>query len=356
MRLRQFSGMRSLIPCGWLMTLAVACSADPSPEPIQPKVISEAVPHDSDDPAIWIHPTDPSKSLILGTDKNSDGGLFAFNLEGKIVTSVRGLKRPNNVDVIRGFPFNGKTLDIAVLTEREMQRLRVFRLPDLVPLDDGDLQVFDGDTQRPPMGIALYQRPRDRATFAIVSGKTGPKEGYLWQYRLEEKGQEKVKISLVRKFGSFTGEKEIESIAVDAAAGSVYYSDETFGVREYAADPEAADADKERSVTGRDGFAKDREGLSIYPVDDRRGYLIVSDQGANAFRIYRRELPGDGPRQHEFVKAVQVTAQDSDGSEASAVPLGEKFPEGIFVAMSADRTYHFYSWADFGVSKERPNP
>ena len=33
------------------------------------------VPHGgdaADDPAIWIHPTDPEKSLLLGTDKRAD--------------------------------------------------------------------------------------------------------------------------------------------------------------------------------------------------------------------------------------------------------------------------------------------
>ena len=313
---------------------------------VQPKVITEPVPHDSDDPAIWINRTDPLQSLVLGTDKNSDGGLFAFNLDGKIVAEVKGLKRPNNVDVLTGFQLGGETVDIAVLTEREMQRLRIFRLPDLTPLDRGDLVVFDGDKERAPMGIALYQRPQDHAAFAIVGGKTGPKEGYLWQYRLQDDGAGMVKMSTVRKFGSFTGEKEIESIAVDQAAGSVYYSDETFGIREYAADPDAKDAGRELSVSGREGFTKDREGISIYPVTGETGYLVVSDQAANSFRIFRRESPQGEPRQHEFVKAVQVAALDSDGSDVTSVPLGPKFPSGMFVAMSADRTYHFYSWED----------
>ncbi|WP_205760942.1 phytase [Luteolibacter luteus] len=310
---------------------------------IRPKVITEPVPHDSDDPAIWINPADPLKSLVLGTDKNTDGGLFAFGLDGKIVKRVGGLKRPNNVDVLSGFQLGGKQVDIAVLTEREMQRLRVFLLPDLTPLDRGDLVVFDGDAERAPMGIALYQRPRDHASFAIVGGKSGPKDGYLWQYRLKDDGQGQVKMSLARKFGSFTGEKEIESIAVDSAAGSVFYSDETYGVREYAADPDAPDAAVERSVTGRDGFTKDREGISIYPTGNRSGYLLVSDQAANSFRIFRREI-GDGS--HAFLKSVQVVATDSDGSDVTAVPLGPDFPKGLFVAMSADRTYHFYSWED----------
>ena len=39
---------------------------------IKPAVITEKVPNDSDDPAIWYNKQDPSKSLILGNDKNKN--------------------------------------------------------------------------------------------------------------------------------------------------------------------------------------------------------------------------------------------------------------------------------------------
>src|SRR5215207_3070676 len=70
----------------------------PSAGAIKPVVITEPTAHDTDDPAIWIHPTDRTKSLIIGTDKDTGGALYVFNLDGKIVQRVGGLKRPNNVD------------------------------------------------------------------------------------------------------------------------------------------------------------------------------------------------------------------------------------------------------------------
>ncbi len=96
------------------------------------------------------------------------------------------MDRPNNVDIVYGFPFNGEKIDIAVVTERMKQRIRVFRLPELEPIDQGDLIVFDGDTERAPMGIALYKRPKDDAFFVLVGGKSGPEDGYIAQYLLEE--------------------------------------------------------------------------------------------------------------------------------------------------------------------------
>ncbi|NDE00536.1 MAG: phytase, partial [Gammaproteobacteria bacterium] len=60
---------------------------------VAPAIVSETVRYDADDPAIWINQTDPSKSLVLGTDKDADGALFAFGLDGKIrpELTVRGL-------------------------------------------------------------------------------------------------------------------------------------------------------------------------------------------------------------------------------------------------------------------------
>ena len=102
---------------------------------VSPRIITDTVKWDTDDPAIWINKRNPKKSLVIGTDKNQDGALYAFNLKGKIVTVFQGLERPNNVDVAYDFRFNGESIDIAVVTERLKHRLRVFRLPELIPID-----------------------------------------------------------------------------------------------------------------------------------------------------------------------------------------------------------------------------
>lgn len=348
---------RNRILIAWLHALlGMAGPVEAETGILKPAVITEAVAHDSDDPAIWVDPADSLKSLILGTDKDVDGSIYAFDLDGKIVNRVAGLIRPNNIDIVTGFQLGGKTLDLAVVTERGRQKLRVFRLPDLTPVDGGGLVVFQGDVARAPMGIALYQRPTDHAVFAVVSGKTGPADGYLWQYRLEDNGSGEIRMVHIRSFGKFSGAEEIESIAVDSARGSVYYSDESFGVREYAADPEAKDAAIERSVTGTGGFTKDREGISIYPTGERTGFLLVSDQGADRFRIFRREHPPEETGGHEFVASIQVAATDSDGSDVTARPMGPRFPKGMLVAMSSDRTFHYYDWREIeGRLGKEPN-
>jgi 3-phytase len=312
---------------------------------VLPRVVTEKVRHDTDDPAIWVNRADPAKSLVIGTDKDTDGALYAFDLQGRVVARAGDLRRPNNVDLATGFRLGGKDVDLVVTTEREAQRLRVFALPDLRPLDAGDLVVFNGDTTRAPMGIALYRRPRDGALFAIVAGKSGPASGYLGQYRLEDDGAGRVKMGLVREFGSFSGHKEIEALAVDAELGFVYAADEGVGIRKYLADPDAPDAGRELALFGTQDFKEDHEGISVYPTGPGRGYLVISNQQDDTFNLYAREGAVGDPHRHDLLARVAVSTVESDGSEVTPVAL-PGFPGGLFVAMSTDRTFHFYAWDD----------
>jgi 3-phytase len=194
------------------------------------------------------------------------------------------------------------------------------------------------------MGIALYKRPEDGVIFAIVGRKNGPDEGYLWQYRLEDGGDGRVRGILERKFGAFSGNKEIEAIAVDDALGYVYYSDENTGIRKYHADPRKGS--EELALFGTDGFTEDREGIAIYSIDKRRGYILVSDQQANRFNIYRREGKPGSPHDHALITSVITVTNECDGCEVTPVPLGNEFPHGLFVAMSDNKTFQFYDWDD----------
>jgi 3-phytase len=305
------------------------------------------VAQDSDDPAIWIHPDDPAQSLVIGTDKG--GSLYVFDLAGTIIPEkvVSGLGRMNNVDVEYGLLLGGVATDIAGATERPTSRIRVYGLPEMIPLDVDGIEVFAGqEPANRPMGLALYKRPSDGSIFAIVSRKEGPSGAYLWQYRLHDDGSGRVTASKVREFGQWSGVLEIEAVAVDDPLGYVYYSDEGSGIRKYHADPEAPQAAEELAVFGTSGFTQDREGISIYQIDDGTGYILVSDQQANEFRIFTREGEPGRPHEHRFLKAVKASTNESDGSEVTNTALNANFPVGLFIAMSDDKTFHLYSWRD----------
>lgn len=328
---------------------ASVAEAGAAADTLRAVVVTQAVSEDSDDPAIWVDPTDPSRSLVLGTDKgDSTGGVYVFRLDGTIdgARTRRPMTRPNNVDVIEGVPFGRDTIAIAVAAVRGAMSLRVFRLPEMTPIDGGGIPVFDGDRTRAPMGIALYRRPRDGAVFAFVGGKGGPAEGYLWQYRLRDDGRGAIVGRKVRAVGRYSGRKEIEAIAVDRALGHVYYSDETVGIRQYHADPDAPDAGRELALFGTTGFVGDHEGIAIYPTGDATGYLVVSDQQGQRLQVFTREGTVTDPYAHRLVARIPVDAKETDGLEVTAAALGTRFPEGLLVMMSTDRSFRFYDWRD----------
>ncbi|MCX6953687.1 MAG: phytase, partial [Verrucomicrobia bacterium] len=103
----RFPEFATLLLCIAVAAPAAPGQAEPAAGALKPRVVTEPTKHDTDDPAIWIHPTDRTKSLVVGTDKHSDGALYVYDLDGKIVHRVGGLKRPNNVDIAYGLPLGG---------------------------------------------------------------------------------------------------------------------------------------------------------------------------------------------------------------------------------------------------------
>ena len=340
-----------IISLGFLALTFIACDKklqEPSADALKPSIITEQTPNDTDDPAIWIHPTDLSKSLVLGTDKHSDGGVYAFNLEGEIMNKVLDLKRPNNIDVAYGFDWGGEKIDIAVVTERETSKIRVFSLPDLKAIDAGGIPVFENELQEDynkPMGVSLYTKTTDSITkiYPIVGRKSGPATDYLWQYELYTDTDKVVKANKVRSFGNYSGKKEIEAIAVDNELGYVYYSDETAGVRKYYADPSIKD-NSELAFFSINDAKRDQEGIAIYSTGTNTGYILVSDQQANKILIYPREGSLENKHEHKLITSVSVSAIEADGIEATSLNLGNQFPKGMLVAMTNGRAFHFYNW------------
>ncbi len=334
------------IMLGYVLTTACSSNNQLIVNVIKPKIVTELTKHDTDDPAIWVNEDDPEASLILGTDKNEDGAIYVYDLNGKIQTDkvVRGLKRPNNID-IEEFAFgDGSEIFIAVTTERLTNKLRIFSVPDMLPIDNGGIEVFTGEIDRAPMGISLYKRESDDVIFAIVGRKSGPSDGYLWQYRLDGNPDGTIGATIVRSFGTYSGEKEIEAIAVDDEYGYVYYSDEGVGIRKYHADPDQTN--EELALFATTGIADDHEGISIYKTDMGTGYIILSDQQANKFHFFSREGTKLNPHDHQLIKVINAACNFSDGSEVTNASLGSLFPKGLFVAMSDDKTFHFYDWED----------
>lgn len=327
-----------------LLILFVSCNQSKLPK-IAPDVITEFTLNDTDDPAIWVNPNNPKESIVFGTDKETNGAIYAFDLNGEIIKekTIKGIQRPNNVDIEYGFRLNDSTTtDILVFTEREKQQVRMFSVPEMQPLDQGGFSVFedeDNQNNRLPMGVSLYKSSKNGAVYAIVGRKSGPADGYLYQYELKSDSTG-VSSNFVRKFGGFSGVKEIEAIAVDDEMGYVYYSDEGVCIKKYYAEPSMGN--KEISCFGGDYFDEDIEGIAIAAYDDGHGYLIVSNQQKGEFNIFDKET-------NQFIKAINLSTTETDGCEAVTVPLNETFKSGLFVAMNDEKNFYFFDLGKLGL-------
>jgi 3-phytase len=325
--------------------VVVSCG-HPLPE-IPAKVITEQTPHDTDDPAIWVNKENPAQSLVFGTDKDEvNGGVYAFDLNGAIIEekSITGLSYPNNVDLAYGFKLSDSTVaDILMFTEREKNQVRLFSVPDMTPLDNGGFPVFVDESSsdlRRPMGIAIYKDPVSERFFPVVSRKVGPKINYLYQYELiaDSLG---IRFELLRKFGAFSGKKEIEAIVVDNDLGFLYYADEMHCIHKYYAHPDRGS--EELDCFGAHNFKRDIEGMAIAKGPNGDGYLIVSDQQAHSFSVFDRQT-------NTYIKQVNLGTIETDGCEVTTENLGPLFPNGLFVSMTDSREFYFH---DFGEILQR---
>jgi 3-phytase len=326
---------------------------------IQPIRATDSLPDDADDPAIWVHPFKPEYSLVLGTNKARAprGAIGVFDLNGRLLQLIRGIDQPNNIDVAYRFHLKRGAIDIAVATERYESRLRIFQIDpqrrqliDITDFEQARVFAREKGERAMPMGIALYHNPRTQTIDAVVSRKAGPQEGYLHQYRLVETRPGRVGVRFVRAFGRFSGRKEIEAVAVDSALGYVYYADEAFGVRKYHADAAHPHAERELAHFATD-FKGDHEGIAIYAPSHGEGYLLCVEQRSNNSRLHIYPRLGV---QREPMAIIDIGADETDGIDATAQPLGKPFPEGLLVAMNSQgRNFYLYSGSDLAEALHR---
>jgi 3-phytase len=345
-----YSNVNKIAIVSACLLMLVSCG-HPLPE-ISAKVVTEKTPHDTDDPAIWVNNDNPGESFVFGTDKDElNGGIYAYDLDGNIIPekSITGLSYPNNVDLAYDFMLpDSSSTDVIMFSEREKHQIRLFSVPDMRELDGGGFPVFEDETSlemRRPMGIAIFKDPSSGHLFPIVSRKVGPKENYLYQYQLMSDSSG-IELKLVRKFGAFSGKKEIEAIAVDNELGYVYYSDEMHCIHKYHAHPDKGD--EELACFGAEYFERDIEGIAIAKYSDGSGYLIVSDQQSHSFSVFDRQS-------NDFISQINLGTVETDGCDVTTIGLGQKFPDGLFVSMTDSKEFYFHDLNELIDAIERLN-
>ena len=336
-----------------LLSLAPGGEGRPPDVVVRPqaRVQTDSVPSDgdaADDPAIWVHPDEPEKSLVLGTDKL--GGLHVYDMDGRErQVAGRGL-RPNNVDVLYGFTLDGRQVDLAVAECRSPKALgvKVWRidamdgtLHDVTAAGSGVIRVFGGAE---PYGSCTYRSALSGKSYFFV----GVKEGRVEQYELLDAGGGKVGAKRVRrlKVGS-----TIEGCVADDELGFVYIGEELAGIWKFPAEPDGGTEGKLIARVGEHGLTADVEGLTLYPAAGGKGYLIASSQGNNTFKVYERG------GENRFLCTIDPAGgkiddvSDSDGVAVTNRPTSKQFPRGVLVVQDGEtpagrQNFKLYAWED----------
>jgi 3-phytase len=320
---------------------------------------------DSDDAAVWKHPTDPQRSVILGTSKYDEagqGGLGVYGLDGRELQFLAGSKL-NSVDILQ---------NLAVATNRSDNALDLYRIEDgkvtflrQTSLLDEEGQAFE------PYGLCLAQGQDHRVSLYLPT-----KTGRLYEYSLNAEGQAQLQTtfdlaaqvqidqdafiqSIVTKETMAEGEADeleenlaerfiLEGCVYDPRNRKLYVGMENLGI--WSLDPQEKDRAAslvipvQGSWTDIDAWQQpglprvtdDIEGMDIL---ERKGrsYLLFSSQGISEFTLYdltTMQWLGNFKIRLDAGDPVSLT----DGLAVKSGFFGALYPEGILVVHDDENT------------------
>lgn len=293
-----------------------------------PATVETAPVHGSgdaaDDPAIWIHPTDPSKSTIIGTDKSTDGhGLVVYDLSGRELFYYPD-GRMNNVDVRYNFPLGSSRVGLVGVSNR-------VRSLDFYKVNESDRSLTKVGSFAPttniatPRGFSFYHSPDTGKYFAYVTDS-----GKVEQWELDG-STGSVTGKLVR---SWTVGGPTEGLVADDEMRRIYVAQEDVGgIWRYSAEPGSPTTGTKVVSTTENGgdIVQDIKGISIYYGSGGAGYLLAASQGSNRFHVYTRD-------DNRPLGAFAIPAGNGidavtgmDGIDVTNFGVGGPFPQGFFV-------------------------
>ncbi|KOU62415.1 hydrolase [Streptomyces sp. MMG1533] len=352
---------------------------------------------DADDPAIWRNPADPGRSLVVATAK--EGGLRVYDLDARPVQSLPAPQAPgeddapgrfNNVDLVSGLRTATGRADVAVVSDRGSDRLRIYRIDPSQPggpltdvTDPAAAPVFSaGQTeindQRTAYGLAAWKDRSTGRTYALVSRRERTRLALLELVPAANGtvGYRKVRtLDLPSSFRLPDGTTwspclepgelpQVEGMVVDPATGTLYAGQEDVGIWRLRADltgkpvlvdkvkeygvPGTYDEETEECAPGADpGYggkrlSADVEGLTLFQERDGDGYLLASSQGDDTFALYDREVSEGNEYEGGFRIGAATDTLDSveecDGAAVLNAPLGDRYPRGLLVVQDGQET------------------
>ena len=147
----------------------------------------------ADDPVIWVHPRNPELSVIIGAQKKR--GINVYDLSGKLIQS-RADGRINNVDLRYGFQLGDRTVTVVTASNRSTDSISTYIIDEetrtLVDVADGIIDTGMSD----PYGQCMYKSAQTGLFYVYINDT----DGLVRQWVLEDTGQNKIRMTLVREF------------------------------------------------------------------------------------------------------------------------------------------------------------
>jgi 3-phytase len=292
---------------------------------------------DADDIAIWLDRNDPSKSLIIGTDKKR--GLYVYGMDGRIRSHANSGKI-NNVDLRNDVMIDGQPRTVvAASDENQPDAMIAVYILDTETLNLVLLGRVSGGAEK-PYGLCLYQQA-----------------GKLWAFNVFRNGLiEQVAIDISAGVVHATRARTMklkgnaEGCVADDRTGTFYAAERDVGIWKWDAGPEADTRPVSVAKTDKSHLVADVEGLAIAAYGKDGGYLIASSQGADNFLLYHLPDNGYAGRFRMADGAIDGTSH-TDGIELALGDFGPEYPGGLFVAQDDDnrpqpQNFKFVAWED----------
>lgn len=300
----------------------------------------------ADDPAIWIDPYDPAKSVIIGTDKK--GGLGTYTLEGELLHYYPD-GAMNNCDLRYGFVLDDTAIDILAASNRSNHSIALYKISSGGVLHPIHSRSITSEMTDEVYGLCMYKSPVTGKYFVFLNSKAGEVE--QWELFGDANN---VDAKLVRSFSLNT---QTEGMVADDSTAVVYIGEEVAGIYKFDAEPDGSSTGSllANSTAENPDIHYDIEGLAIYPTDSLNGYLIASSQGSYSYAVFERQGNNRYLGSFRIVDGNIDGAEETDGIDVTPVNLGGKFASGLFVVQDGynyegkklvSQNYKLIPWAD----------
>jgi len=309
------------------------------------------------DPAIWVNPTDATKSLIFGA--NDTDGLGVYDLKGAKVaeTGVTSLSAAaTGVDTRNNVTVGGAPASVAMSVGLGLMHFYVID-PATGKLTDKSAVAAGVAPPAWHSGkistVCMYQSPVTHYTYAFVLSGNGEME----QLQLMDSSG-KINVQTVRGYRATPATATAWDITSTAGAlpggcvaddetKTLYVAEKTAGIWKFGAEPGDPTTgtliDTPTTATPAGHLSDLTQGLALVNTGNGTGYLIASspasaatDPMADSFMVYDRAAGNAFIRSFHVIAGTVDKCDSTDGIDAAAGNFGAPFSMGLFVCQ--DRT------------------